>query len=42
MKEGLIWDEGSPDELLTDANLSQLYDMPISEVVKRRRKAILV
>lgn len=42
MKEGLIWGEGSPDELLTDANLSQLYDMPISAVVRRRREAILV
>jgi ABC-type Mn2+/Zn2+ transport system ATPase subunit len=42
MKEGFIWDEGSPDELLTDDNLSQLYDMPISEVVRRRREAILV
>jgi len=42
MKEGLIWGEGSPDELLTDANLSQLYDMPISAVEKRRREAILV
>ena len=42
IKEGLIWDEGPPDELLTDVNLSQLYDMPISEVVRRRREAILV
>lgn len=42
MKDGLIWGEGSPDELLTDANLSQLYDMPISTVQKRRREAILV
>ena len=41
MKEGLIWREGSPDELLTDANLSQLYDMPISAVEKRRKEAIL-
>jgi len=41
MKEGLIWGEGHPDELLTDANLSQLYDIPISEVVRRRREAIL-
>jgi len=41
MKEGLVWGEGSPDELLTDANLSQLYDMPISAVQKRRREAIL-
>lgn len=42
MKEGLIWGEGSPDELLTDVNLSALYDMPISVVQKRRREAVLV
>jgi len=36
MKEGFIWGEGSPDELLTDDNLSQLYDMPISVVRERR------
>jgi len=42
MKEGLIWDEGSPGELLTDDNLSRLYDMPISEVKRKRREAILV
>ena len=41
MKEGLIWDEGSPGELLTDDNLSQLYNMSISAVEKRRREAIL-
>ena len=42
MKEGLIWGEGSPNALLSDANLSQLYDMPISAVVKRRRETVLV
>ena len=42
MKEGLIWGEGSPDALLSDANLSQLYDMPISAVEKRRRETVLV
>ncbi|HEY86785.1 MAG TPA: metal ABC transporter ATP-binding protein [Dehalococcoidia bacterium] len=42
MKEGLIWGEGSPDELLTDANLSQLYDMPISAVVRLRKQTISV
>jgi len=42
MKEGHIWREGSPAELLTDANLSSLYDMPISAVEKRRAEAILV
>jgi len=42
MKDGLIWNEGPPGELLTDYNLSQLYDMPISEVKERRREAIPV
>ncbi|MBM4432777.1 MAG: metal ABC transporter ATP-binding protein [Chloroflexi bacterium] len=42
MKEGLIWGEGSPAELLTDENLSRLYDMPISEVKRRRREETLV
>jgi len=42
MKEGLIWDEGPPDKLLTDEKLSRLYDMPISAVQERRKKASLV
>jgi len=42
MKEGLIWDEGSPAEMLIDENLSQLYDMPISAVRERRKEAILI
>jgi len=42
MKEGLIWGEGMPGNLLTDENLSQLYDMPLSEVRKRRMENILV
>ena len=42
MKEGLIWSEGSPDELLTDDNLSRLYDMPISVVEKRRKETTSV
>jgi len=41
MKQGLIWGEGSPSELLTDENLSQLYDMPISEVKRRREEVTL-
>ena len=41
MKEGLIWGEGSPSELLTDNNLGRLYDMPISEVKRRRREVVL-
>jgi ABC-type Mn2+/Zn2+ transport system ATPase subunit len=39
MKEGLIWDEGSPHKLLTEANLSQLYDMALSAVTKKRQEA---
>ncbi len=42
MREGLIWGEGSPEKLLTDNNLSQLYDMPVSAVKARRQEAILV
>ena len=40
MKEGLIRSEGSPRKLLTDENLSQLYDMPVSTVQNRRRGVI--
>ena len=42
MKDGLIRGEGPPEELLTDNNLSQLYDMPVSTVRKRREEVILV
>jgi len=42
MKDGLIWGEGSPEKLLTDDNLSQLYDIPVSAVAKRRQQAISV
>ena len=42
MKEGRIWGEGIPVELLTDDNLSRLYDMPVSEVKRRRVETILV
>jgi ABC-type Mn2+/Zn2+ transport system ATPase subunit len=41
MKNGLIWGEGSPQELLTDDNLSKLYDMPLWAVEKRRQEAVL-
>jgi ABC-type cobalamin/Fe3+-siderophores transport system ATPase subunit len=36
MKNGLIWDQGSTDEMLTDNKLSQLYEMPVDEVRKKR------
>ncbi len=41
MKDGLIWGEGSTTELLTDEKVGQLYDLPVSEVEKRRREAAL-
>lgn len=41
MKEGRIWGEGAPGELLTEENLGRLYDMPVSEVKKRRTQNIL-
>jgi len=40
MKEGYIWGEGTPGEMLTDDNLSRLYDMPLSVVAERRREAV--
>jgi ABC-type Mn2+/Zn2+ transport system ATPase subunit len=42
MKDGVIWAEGSPAGLLTDENLSELYDMPISVVRQRRHETIAV
>ncbi len=42
MKEGLIWAEGSPAQLLTDENLSCLYDIPLAIVKKRREEAVLI
>ena len=42
MKDGKIWGEGTPAELLGDENLGQLYDMTVSEVKKRRAENILV
>jgi len=42
MKDGLIWGEGPPEKLLTDNNLSQLYDMSASLVRQRRGEVTLV
>ena len=42
MKDGYISGEGDPETLLTDANLSQLYDIPLPEVRKRRGENIPV
>ena len=42
MKDGFIWAEGTPGELLTDTNLSELYDMPVEVVQSRRKKAVAV
>jgi len=40
MKDGLIWQEGAPEELLNDENLGQLYDLPVITVKERRREAV--
>jgi len=40
MKEGLIWGEGPPEQLLTDENLGMLYDMPVWAVAKKRHEAV--
>jgi ABC-type cobalamin/Fe3+-siderophores transport system ATPase subunit len=42
MKEGYIWGEGPPEEVLTDEKLSELYDMPVATVRARREEAALV
>lgn len=36
MKDGLIIDDGTPDNLITTESLSRLYDMPSSVVEERR------
>jgi ABC-type cobalamin/Fe3+-siderophores transport system ATPase subunit len=41
MKDGYIRDAGSPELLLTHEKLAQLYDMPVTEVEKRRGEAAL-
>jgi ABC-type cobalamin/Fe3+-siderophores transport system ATPase subunit len=41
MKDGLLWNEGPPGELLTSQKLGQLYDLPVAEVEKRRAEAAL-
>jgi ABC-type Mn2+/Zn2+ transport system ATPase subunit len=41
MKDGLIWNEGAPDQVLTDDNLSKLYDIPLSDVKERRTASVL-
>ncbi len=42
MKEGTIWAQGAPDRVLSDDNLSRLYDISIAEVRKRRQEAVSV
>ena len=38
MKDGLIWNEGNQKDMLSDENLSKLYDLPL-KAVRRRREA---
>ena len=41
MKDGLIRGDDSPDKLLTDDNLSLLFDLPVAEVRQRRQTGVL-
>ncbi len=42
MKDGLICGEGSPEEVLTDEKLGELYDLPPAVAKARRQEAITV
>lgn len=42
MKDGLIWNDGSATELLTDDHLSKLYDMPVPLVRRHRQEVVAV
>jgi ABC-type cobalamin/Fe3+-siderophores transport system ATPase subunit len=41
IKNGSVWDEGAPDLLITDDNLSRLYDLPLPIVKQRRAESAL-
>ena len=40
LKDGLIWKEGLPGQLLTDENLSYLFDLSVNTIKKRRGEAV--
>jgi ABC-type cobalamin/Fe3+-siderophores transport system ATPase subunit len=40
MKNGLIFGEGRPEKLLTDENLSRLYDIPLTAMKERHKEAM--
>lgn len=42
MKDGLIWGDGPTALMLTDDNLSALYDLPVPMVRKRREESLPV
>jgi len=42
MKDGFIWNQGGVSELLTDTQLSKLYDMPVHMVQRHRQEAVAV
>ncbi len=41
MKDGLVWGEGAPGDMLNNANLSRLYGLPLPVVQKRRGEGVL-
>jgi ABC-type Mn2+/Zn2+ transport system ATPase subunit len=42
MKDGLIWEEGPPEGLLTSDKLGRLFDLTVAQVEKRRAETALV
>jgi ABC-type cobalamin/Fe3+-siderophores transport system ATPase subunit len=42
MRDGLIWAQGAPADVLGDEMLAELYGMPVATVKLRRAEAILV
>jgi len=42
MKDGLIWGDGTPEEMLSAENLARLYEIPRSEIKRRQTKLIQV
>jgi ABC-type cobalamin/Fe3+-siderophores transport system ATPase subunit len=41
MKDGVIWKSGDTASILTDENLSELYNLPVSEVRRKRAEVTL-
>jgi ABC-type cobalamin/Fe3+-siderophores transport system ATPase subunit len=40
MKQGIIWGQGSPERMLTDFNLSQVFSVPLNEKNHRQQENV--